>query len=340
MLDGLRFAPPLASVHIPSEVLAASADPSGQVPDEVLAWVDTVAHLLDTLPTGVVFKIGELRLDLNSSRRLVLTIADDICRALRSRGAPQDLAVEVDRIRPVKVWDHQTRTLLPHNDGAHCSYLTPKTHKLYQGIFILDPGDAISVTTYYDWLQVLRDAFARATGGVARSIDQIQHWLGINIRSSLDAQSVHMNRYLSIGAALGSRDVAAQGVVVHAAEEVIGKDELQRFPVLSEMIDDWKLAKDDCLPRTRFLSKVLAETLGLSWQEFRQRYELCVTSERFDYVLAHNLTLLHGGLMGGATRQLEPICFVLEQPAGMDYEQWLAAAWRRQVEESELALSE
>jgi hypothetical protein len=48
-------------------------------------------------------------------------------------------------------------------------------------------------------------------------------------------------------------------------------------------------------------------------------------------LLGHNLTMVHGGLMGGPGRLIEPICFVIDQPWGDQYETWLAQAWQNQM---------
>jgi hypothetical protein len=69
----------------------------------------------------------------------------------------------------------------------------------------------------------------------------------------------------------------------------------------------------------------------MPWPEFRRRYEIMVPSERYDLVIGHNLTMLHGGLAGGPDRLLEPLCLVVDEPSGADYERWLAASWRRML---------
>lgn len=316
----------------------------------VIQWADNAALLLDTLPSGVVFAIGKLRLSEEASRELTHAIAAVICQALQRRGAPSSMEVEIDRpqgstVRP----DKQVRTLLPHHDGGHCSYLTPSllddpewdarlrvfsnetgkytttsAHKLYQGIFIVDPGEGLSVTTYYNLLLMLRQAYSHTIGHPPTSIAQLASWLGNNIRHSLVLQAQHQSRYLAIGAALGSPHLAYHGIAVHYAEADFTVQEIERFPELKHFNN-----KDTLAPTERFLSELLLETLGMSWQEFRTQFEICVPSERFDAVFGHNLTLLHGGLMGGPGRLLEPICMVIEHASGADYENWLAQAWRR-----------
>jgi hypothetical protein len=350
MDKNLQFANAAAFIEVPLEL--READKDAIVPSEISSWADNAAQLLDSLPSGVVFRIGKLRLTHEESRSIAVRIADLILHALRSRGVPKRAFIEIDRIRPVKVWKHQVRTLLPHTDGAHCSYLTPSLldvpnwdvhlrtfsyrdfsttgmHKMYQGIFIVDPGNGISVTTYYDWLKVLSYAYSLASHKREFPIEELQLWLGQNIRNAIENQPLHKNRYLSIGAALGSKRVSYQGTVIHAAEEELTLQEKTMFPELSMLDASLHQSKNWMIARTQFLSMILSDVLGMTWKDFRAAYEICVPSERFDYVLGHNLVLLHGGLMGGPARRLEPISVAIDLPRGDDYEQWLSRAWRR-----------
>ena len=75
-------------------------------------------------------------------------------------------------------------------------------------------------------------------------------------------------------------------------------------------------------PLTRF------EIGRAAYPAFRRRFEVCVSSEQGDLVMGHNLRLVHGGLMGGPSRLLEPLCLVVDRPEGDDYEAWLARQWR------------
>ncbi|WBB80471.1 hypothetical protein O7606_03550 [Micromonospora sp. WMMD882] len=43
--------------------------------------------------------------------------------------------------------------------------------------------------------------------------------------------------------------------------------------------------------------------------------------------------MVHGGLHGGPGRLLEPLCMVVDEPAGAAYERWLAASWRHALPE-------
>jgi hypothetical protein len=77
-----------------------------------------------------------------------------------------------------------------------------------------------------------------------------------------------------------------------------------------------------------FCHQVLMAT-GLTWDAFRERWEVMVPGEHCDLLFGHNLTMLHGGLAGGARRVLDPLCLVVDRPTGPAYEQWLATSWRR-----------
>ncbi len=349
----LNFAPASAHLTIPDQFVKDLL--SGCQSSDVLAWMEGVARAVNTLPCGVVFGIGKLRLSLDASRALAHSLASTLCEALKRSGAPREMHVEIDRPQKTSVVEnHQVRTLLPHHDGGHCSYLTPsrrhdpawearlrtfssqpgytttQAHKLYQGIFIAEPGEGLSVTTYYDFLQILRRAYACQTGSEARSVEQLAAWLGGNIRASLDLQPQHQSRYLTLGAALGARQIVYHALSIHYAEADFTDEEIERFPELvrfraGEAGDDGRAES----PTIRFLNQMLLDTLRLTWAEFLSTYEICVPGERFDFVCGHNLGLLHGGLMGGPGRLLEPICMVVDEASGEGYEDWLAQVWLR-----------
>jgi hypothetical protein len=350
MERSLRFAEPVAFIEVP--LCLKDIDEETPFSEEIRGWADNAAHLLDTLPSGVLFQIGKLRLNHEESRKIAKNIALLVCEALKSRGVPQDAFVEIDRIRQVKVWKHQVRTLLPHTDGAHCSYLTPsllddaswnprfrtfsfdkfsttEMHKMYQGIFIVNPGEGISVTTYYDWLKVLGKAYSLVSQKKEFPVEEVQQWLGQNIRNALEQQPLHGNRYLSIGAALGAKSLFYQGMVIHAAEEELTAPERERFPALNALERSLAATNARVPVRLHILDMILTDIVGMNWHDFCSAYEVCLPSERFDYVLGHNLGLLHGGLMGGPARQLEPMSIVLRRAGGDGYEAWLAQVWRR-----------
>lgn len=140
----------------------------------------------------VVFRIGRLRLGEEESRHRAYCVAEAMRRELVARCAPDKLSVEYGKVeKTIFNGDHPTRTMLPHHDGGHTSYLTPSAldepdwpvqrpsfadagysttpaHKMYQSIFIVDPGEGLSVTTYYDWLRIIEDSrTAQGMGTIA-----------------------------------------------------------------------------------------------------------------------------------------------------------------------------
>jgi hypothetical protein len=206
------------------------------------------------------------------------------------------------------------------------NYTTTKAHKLYQGIFIANPGDYLSITTYFDLLQILSDTYRCQTGTSTNLAADIAAWLGDNIRASFESRTRHQNSYLTLGAMLGVRELLHMGTSVHYAEIEFTDEELSRFPKLRQFQDGNNGQNKS--PTERYLDNLFTVTLGLTWPEFQGKYQICVSSQTYDLVLGHNLTLWHGGLLGGPGRLIEPICFVLDKPIGTEYESWLAQAWR------------
>lgn len=333
-------------VPIPDEVRARIADTSSH-PD-VERWSLAAARRLDSLDHGLVFCIGCLDLGYERSRALALAITSTLCSSLRILGAPNHMRVEVDIAQTTRVFPgHRTRTLLPHHDSAHCSYLTPslvddptwspalrstsdhgitttQTHKLYSGFFVAEAGEALSITTYYNKAAILRRAQELATKTLRPSPVTLARWLGSNIRQTFALRTEHPFRYLTLGAALGARLVCQRVVPVHWAEACFSAEEVERFPEL-RCYNDLAPAEH---PALHFLSDLLEEALGMSWSQFQNHYESRVPSVQHDLVIGHNLTLMHGGLDGGMKRVLEPICLVVDSASGDEYESWLARAWR------------
>jgi hypothetical protein len=319
---------------------------------------DLVKRAVDSLhDKGVtVFRLGRLRLGEEDSRRLGLLIARRICEMLVALGAPKALRLEIDKQQTTDVPSSaQIRTRLPHFDGQHCSYLTPSAedvpgwdaalrtfsfsgytttaaHKLYQGIFITDPGHALSVTTYYDWLSIIADVRR------LRHIDSdddggpraAARWLGDNLRRTLALLPSHGCSYPSLGAMLGLTEEAFHGMGFANAEDPLPAEVGKRYPILWPMTQ--ACACGTCIGDTgRVFCPLLVQSVGMTWPAFRQRYEILVPSERYDLIFGHNLTMLHGGWAGGPGRLIEPLCMVVDEPSGTDYERWLAASWRRML---------
>jgi hypothetical protein len=299
----------------------------------------------------VAVRVSELGLDAATARRLAVAVVGELRSALVEAGLPASARVEADRVQSTHVpRGAGTRTLLPHHDGGHCSYLTPSihhvpawdpcdrsfsdagycttaAHKLYQGIFVVDPGEAASVTTYYPWLRLVQHAYSRQTGR-RPSLLPVAVWLGANIAAARRERGVTGALYPPIGACLGASSRAARWFVPHCAEAELPPEELARSPELGRMGSS--CACTACAgPTGRVLCGILEETLGLTWAELRRRFELRVRTRRHDLVVGHNLMLVHGGADGGPSRRVEPISIVVAEPAGAGYEAWLAREWER-----------
>jgi hypothetical protein len=303
-----------------------------------------------------IFRLGRLRLSEEGTRRLAVLIVGRLCEMLTAMGAPRTLRLEHDRLQTTDMpSDVHIRTRLPHFDGQHCSYLTPSAedvpdwdaalrtfstsgytttaaHKLYQGIFITDPGHALSVTTYYDWLSIIADVrrLRRIDSDEDGDPRAAARWLGDNLRRSLARQRSHGCPYPSLGAMLGLTEEAFHGMGFANAEDPLPADVGKRYPILWPMTQACPCGT--CSGDTgRVFCHLLVQSVGMSWPAFRQRYEMLVASERYDLLVGHNLTMLHGGWAGGPGRLIEPLCLVVDEPSGADYERWLAASWRRML---------
>jgi hypothetical protein len=301
----------------------------------------------------VVFQLGSLRLGIEDSRALGAALSEGLRRALIAAGAPATMRLEQDRAQSTYVPDgYPTRTLLPHHDGQHCSYLTPSTtddpgwlpewrefgrsgytttpaHKMYQGVFIAEPGEALSVTTYYDWLDLLDTVYAERHGAPADP-GEVPRWLGANLRAALDQQPKHGCPYPTIGAMLGVTEPMWHGLSFHHAEAGLSDLDRGSYPMAGPLTGSCPCG--ECVGDTErlFCHQLLLAT-GRTWRAVRAGWEVCAPSERFDLLFGHNLTMLHGGHKGGAGRVIEPMCLVVDHPSGPEYESWLAASWRRRL---------
>lgn len=300
----------------------------------------------------IVFRIGALRLGETESRAMAHALSDALRLALVEAGAPENMVLEIDKAQPTPVPEaFATRTALPHHDGQHSSYLTPSlldvadwdpelrtfstsgyttthTHKLYQGILITDPGEALSVTTYYDWLRVLRDVHRSRFGAADTDPVAVQRWLGGNLRRSIEAGAKNGSAYPTLAGMLGLAEEPLLATALFCAEDDVPESAKQRFPLLRSLSAQCPCRQ--CLGETRrVMCHVTTLGAGLTWPEFREKYEICAPSERFDLLVGHNLGMHHGGLAGGRGRMIEPLCYVVDEPRGSVYESWLARSWRR-----------
>ncbi|WP_181727377.1 hypothetical protein [Streptomyces sp. PT12] len=349
----MRFTP--AAAQFDCAGLAAGPGPRRErALDDLAAEATGVIHRVGL----AVFRIGRLRLGVEESRGLAKALAERLRAALIARGAPAAMRLEVDRPQATHVPEgFATRTLLPHHDGQHCSYLTPSTHdvpewapawrefggsgwtttpahKMYQGIFLPDVGEGLSVTTYYDWLGIIDDV--RERRGIGPGGDRpaaAARWLGANLRASLARQPEHGCAYPSFGAMLGLDEPFWHGLSFHHAEAELTKEERVRYPAAVPLARRCACGECEGEAARLFCHQVLTAT-GLTWRRFRSRWEVLAPGERCDLLFGHNLTTLHGGLAGGPGRIIEPLCLVVDSPSGPAYERWLAASWRRTLPEA------
>lgn len=343
----MRFTP--AEARIACDDLVRGSDSDRE--DALVRLTGQAAELLHR--TGfVVFRVGALRLDVDESRKIAHLLTDRLCATLIARGAPPDMRVERDAAQ--RTWvpgDAATRTLLPHHDGQHCSYLTPSVeddpgwnpawrefgssgytttpaHKMYQGIFLPSTGDGLSVTTYYDWVGVIHDVLARrGLTDAEQPVAGAARWLGRNLRTALDAQPDHRCPYPSLAGMLGVTGPLWNGISFHHAEAELSPEIRRRHPEAIPLAQQCCCGSCEGETARLFCHQVTVAT-GMTWSQFRSRWEVLAPGEHCDLLFGHNLTMLHGGWAGGGARIIEPLCLVVDEPRGPEYERWLAASWR------------
>jgi hypothetical protein len=242
------------------------------------------------------------------------------------------------------------RFLLPHQDGGHCSFLTPSrldqpdldprervfsstvywkrpSHKIYQGFLITNAGDPPGTTYYYNTLTLLWDAFIHRHGRPPASLAELAIFSMENLRRSKENQSIHCSRYVTLGAMLGSLELAHHVMPSGPrAESELWPAQYIRLPAVCEMAD--RCPCGSCRgPGERLFCHACAHTLGRTWQEFRRDYEVAVVGDHHDLLIGNNLTQLHAA-DSHASRTIRPMCIVSDRAEGEGYERWLAAQWR------------
>lgn len=301
----------------------------------------------------LLLKVGDLRLDADGSFEVARLCVEALRDELIRRGAPSRLGIEIDEVDDTVVPPRQrARNRLPHTDGQHATYLTPsridaagfpasarvfdadgghtsRTHKPYAGIFIRDPGDALSITTFFETFRILRDACAWAGAGEVPDRRALAAWLGANVQSALARQRVHGSPYVTLAALCGADVHTGYEAVPYAAAEAPLPHELvERFPALDELRRTCRCGA--CAGESeRLFCHGIAAALGIGYGDFRRRYEVWVSSERYDLVLWNNLSTLHGAVLGARNRLLRPVYLSLPNAAGDAYEESLARLWAR-----------
>lgn len=312
-------------------------------------WADEVAAVLDG-PGAVHLPFGTYDATPEDRKRAVLDAFADVRDALIRRGAP-DVVLEVDEVQVTVIVPGFThRTLLPHHDGGHRSYLTPSLlaapnwspdlrrfsstgynttdkHKLYQGLYVEKAGVGVSRTPYYPWMQIIRDAYRLRHGASSGSTSDVQAWLGRNIKYSLSLQEAHGSRYLSVAAALGAEEPAYHVTPPGPrGESDLSDEQYLAMPGLRALTDSCVCGTCDG-PGMRHFCNGLQKTLGVSWSGFRDKYEQVVETRSGDAIMGNNLALLHAGDRAVSERLLLPLCMVSDEAEGPAYEAWLNTQW-------------
>ncbi len=334
--------------EVPDQVAMALTEQ--RFPGLVEAWLRPVLERLSVgLP--VVLKCGATSSDATLSQLLAVRLAEAMCRMFVDSSGLRELAVEVEPLLRAKIHSgYSTRDMLPHHDAHHTSYLSPSlcdvgdwnpawrefsqpasvpTRKvsLYSGFVVLDPGVDESVTTFFDWVEIVRDAYARAYPWDAEpAAPVVARWLGDNIRRSIHLSKDLGIEYLSLGAALGATRRSFHVSAVEA-ECAFSEGLYERVPELHELSISCPCGTCDGVPK-RLLCWQLRESLGLTYPEFQDRYALKVRSGRHDFLFWNNIRLQHGAVGGAFGRTLLPISLSIDQARGESFEGWLAEQWR------------
>ncbi|WP_296106756.1 hypothetical protein [uncultured Agrobacterium sp.] len=351
MRSGIEISP--APAHCNIDVPRLSSADITALADRP-AQDDFVAVAADILNTDCVvrFKLGEHFSDSDAAFTAAKAILDALSIELKGRGAPDDMYVEVDNPQETFVPDgHSSRTLLPHHDAAHVSYLTPsrlddpdfsvehrqfsregyttgRAHKMFQGIFIAKAGEVDSVTAYYPLVPLIRQALTMGGDKMAVDVPACAKFLSQNIASAQKTRMDYNAKYLTLPAALGSTSRIACVLAPHAGEADFSQSDYEKFPSLSKFAASCACGR--CIgAQGKFFCKSLSERIGLGWFPFNKACGVAVQSESYDLVIANNLNLIHAGLGGGRGRILVPMCLVIDEPSSDQYEKWLQNIWRQ-----------
>lgn len=329
-----------------------------------LQWVDlsldgpqeeidrSLRRAADHLACGAIIGV-HLGIDGYLALERARQVAETIRSCLIERhGLPSASYVEIDeesRGVPVAPFQ-QRRFLLPHQDGGHCSFLTPSrldsdkvdaedrvfsssiywrrpSHKLFQGFLVTNPGEPVGTTYYYSALALLRLAFSHRFGRQVAHVSELAGFALENVRRARSLRDIHGSRYLTPGAFLGSPNPAHHVLPSGPrAESHFWPEQYAAIPELFDIAAGCSCGTCEG-PGARALCHAFEATLGLTWPEVRARFEISAAAQRFDLLIANNLTLFHAA-ESGRTRTLVPICIVTDEFGGSDYEQWLAQQWR------------
>lgn len=105
-------------------------------------------------------------------------------------------------------------------------YTTTPAHKMYQAIFIVDPGEGLSVTTYYDWLAIIADAKATRDPEEGRMLSA---WYGDNITRIAAEHHRFGFGYPTLAAMLGEGGDAVSAIPFLRSGEDLPAEAKQRY---------------------------------------------------------------------------------------------------------------
>ncbi len=354
----MKLLPSDARLDVPAGLasLAARGRQGGQ-PAEEHALQRTVGRVADVLEEQdvVLLKIGAMRLDRSRSYAVARLIVDRLRDEVVERGGPTALIAEFDEPDGTLLAPGETtRTRLPHTDGQSVTFLTPsrldvpsfdpalrtfsgsgghtsRRHKPYAGIFIQEPGEGLSITTFYRLFELVAQAYRHQTGESPTTVDQLASWLGANIRAADERRRRHGFHYIALSGLLGGDpDPAWELVEYGLAEQPLPTTLLERFPTLERVRRTCACGR--CAGETeRTFCAMVHAALGQGWADVRQDAEIWVSSERFDLIVWNNLAVLHGAVKGGGSRSLAAMYLSTPESAGDGYEAWLSRLWHNRV---------
>ncbi|MGV9721987.1 hypothetical protein [Nocardia beijingensis] len=323
--------------------------------DSISAWADLdLRRLISALTAGdpILFRFSEAELSAEAAVEAAQLVAQSIVQAV---GRETRMALEVEVEKPLVAKIHtgwSTRDMLPHHDAHHRSFLSPSVLDspgfdvacrrfsspasvptsntiLYSGFVVSEVGDAGSITTFFDWFGIVRQAFRRRFG--ESSVDSrkaVSDWLADNIMAAYRRARLLDIEYLSTGAALGLSSPEYAFSVVEA-EASFGSDRIRELPEFGRLTQKCWCADCDT-PGKRLVCNALHEAIGSSLPQTLDIHGAAVESARNDYLLWCNPRLLHGAVKGGAGRKLVPVTVVTNDDRAPAYERWLSDVWATQ----------
>ncbi|WP_271592325.1 hypothetical protein [Bradyrhizobium sp. CCBAU 65884] len=314
----------------------------GRADDECVTWTEYVTSVIDRAPHGVIIPLGQVCADRPAATHAARAVADHLVSSWRKRWFLDNLTTEIgeDQITEVAL-GRRTRSLLPHHDGGNSSYLTPsrfdvaswtaelrrtfspqasttRTHKLYQGFLVLQVGEGESVTPYYDLVTILMLAYRHQIGVTSTSVLELQDKCAKDLRHCIALLQSQGGGYLQLSAPLGARNPKHILVNLHNIDTPFSDAEVAAFP---------EIQNSALCPAQALFEEMILETTGFPWKVVRGLTEQCLQAKELDFVIGHNIMLMHGALNGGPSRLLRPVCAVLEDASGPAYEHWLSVNW-------------